>query len=87
MKKQQKVLVSERALIQRINRKLNAEDQKLKAARGFWDRQRNLHYDDTNVGRFYVVDLLRNFVVDSHIDLAQYARKLGAMASWEELAP
>lgn len=83
----QKVLVSERALIQRVNRKLKAEDQKLKATRGFWDKGRNLHYEDTNLGWFYIIDVQRNFVVADHVDLAHLARQLGAMAKWEELAP
>jgi hypothetical protein len=84
---EQKALISERALVRRVNRRLKAENHQMKRTRGFWDSNHFHHYEDTNLGRFYVVDLLRNFVVDYHIDLARYARDLGAMAEWEELAP
>ena len=33
---QTKVVVSERALFQRVNRKLKAADQRVYTARGFW---------------------------------------------------
>jgi hypothetical protein len=84
---EQKALISERALVRRINRRLLAENHQMKRTRGFWDSNHLHHHEDTNLGRFYVVDLLHNFVVDYHIDLVRYARDLGAMAEWEELAP
>jgi hypothetical protein len=83
MKKQQKVSVSERALLQRTNRKLKAKDQRVCIARGFWAD--GFYHEDTNLGRFYTVDVHRNAVVDTHVDLEQLAREAGALKPWEEL--
>ncbi|MCY2991305.1 MAG: hypothetical protein NTY19_26040 [Planctomycetota bacterium] len=78
MSKAQRAAVSKRAIIQRINRKLAPMDRKLKALRSQrWQ---------SDLGDYYVVDLPRNFVVDSHIDLEAYGRELGALAAWETLA-
>lgn len=77
-KKRTLVKVSKRAIVQRINRKLAADDQRLLSNRsaGSW----------LDLGDFYVVDTNQNAVVDTHIDLVHTARKLGALAEWEELA-
>ena len=81
----QMALISERALVRRVNRRLRAENHQMKRTRGFWDSNHLDHYEDTNLGRFYVVDLLRNFVVDSFIDLEKYARDLGVMTKNEKV--
>ena len=74
-KKKHQVPVSERAAIQRINRKLAPEGCKLLKTRGM---QAFL-----NLGTYHVIDVHRNHVVDSHIDLEAFGRKWGAIAGWE----
>ncbi len=78
-----KVPVSERALFQRINRNLNRNDRKLCTARGFWDGR--VWQEDTNLGRYYVVDIRRNLVVDAHVNLEQFGRDLEVLAPWEAM--
>lgn len=82
--KAQKVPVSERALIQRINRKLKGDDQKLCAARGTWDGP--TWHPNSDLGRYYIIDISRNFLVSSNVDLEDYGRELKVLAPWEELA-
>ena len=71
--------VSERALIARINRKLAKDGWQLRRARGFWDR--NQWHPDSNLGRFFIVDVDRNFIVNTHIGLEAYGRELDALAT------
>ena len=71
----QEVTVSERALVQRINRKLRHKKQQLKAAR------------TSNVGKlgkYYVIDVHRNAVALTHVNLEALARKIEALRPWEE---
>jgi len=70
--------VSERALIGRINRRLGRDYKKL-------FKSRPGSRLEANVGRFYVVDVWRNTVVDTHVDLESYGRELGVLAEWEQL--
>jgi hypothetical protein len=70
--------VSERALIGRINRRLGRDYKKL-------FKSRPGSRLEANVGRFYVVDVWRNTVVDTHVDLKSYGRELGVLAEWEQL--
>ncbi len=74
----QKVIVSERALVARINRKIKGEELQLKkcreGSRGF-----------STLGEYYTVDFSRNTVSDSQIDLSDYAKKLGVLADHEVL--
>jgi hypothetical protein len=68
--------VTVRALIQRINRKLAPDYRKIMKCRenaNGWDY----------LGEYYVVDLLHNNVVDTHVDLKKIAVKLKAMGEWE----
>jgi hypothetical protein len=81
---QQKVGVSERALLQRINRKLKPENETVKAARMY--NANGVSYENSNLGRFYSIDLERNHIIDHHIDLEAYGRELGVLAAWEELS-
>jgi len=76
--KVRKVLVSRRALIQRINRRLDARQEKLCVTRG--QRMR------MDVGDYYVVDYNRNFVVASHVDLEEWGRELDALKGYEVVA-
>jgi hypothetical protein len=72
-----KVTITERAIVQRINRRLARQDwpQALKVSRGWCMQQ--------NVGRFYVLDIYHNCVVDTRVDPEAYARDLGVLANWE----
>jgi hypothetical protein len=72
-----KVLVSERALIQRINRKLQAADEVLKASRGARMEQ--------ECGRYYVLNFRRNFVATAHVDPEALGRELGALRDYERV--
>ena len=73
-----KVLVTERALIQRINRKLWHDDQVLRKTRGTRAQ--------LDLGWFYVLDWRRNFVVEHDVDPESLGRELGVLAEYESLA-
>ena len=70
------VPVSERALLQRINRKLAHDDEKVVKARG------RAVFD---CGRFYTIDWRRGFLLHKDIDLEAQGRELGVLAKWEKL--
>ncbi len=72
----QRVPITPKALIQRINRKLRADGEVLKRARG--------HVAIT-LGEYFVVDVTRKFVAHHHVDLAELGRELGVLAEWESL--
>lgn len=75
-----KVTVSQRALIQRINRALKKEHQAVKIPRGQRMQQ--------DVGDYYLLDYSRNFVVNADrygLDLESFARELEVMEDWEAL--
>jgi hypothetical protein len=74
-KEKPSVPVSLRALLQRINRKLAAQEECLKATRG----ERGRH----DLGDYYIVDVRRNFVVATHQDPETLGRELGALRPWE----
>jgi len=71
-----KVLISERGVIQRINRVLAKDDEVLKKSRGATRHQ---------LGDFYIVDIHRNFVIDKDVNLEDLARKKGVLSDWEAL--
>ena len=73
----QKVPVTMRAVIQRINRKLAPNMEKLLAARS--ERVRR------DLGDYYVVDQRRNFLIHKDVDPETYAREIGVLAEWEKL--
>ena len=74
----QKVPVSMRAVIQRINRKLADDDEVLKTTRG--ERAR------FDLGDYYILDQRRNFIAAKYVDPEELARKIGVLAEWEEVA-
>jgi hypothetical protein len=78
-----KVPISERALFQRINRRLKKDGRALQTARGFSDG--TYWHENTNLGRYYIVDVRRNFVVNHHLDLQELGRELEVLSPWEEL--
>ena len=76
--KKQRVGVTESALIQRLNRKLKADGAKLKTARS--------EGVERDVGRYFIVDVQRNFIAIQHVDLEELGRKLEVLKPWEEVA-
>jgi hypothetical protein len=71
----EKVPVSLRAVLQRINRKLAKEEEVLKKTRG----QAAL----ADVGAYYVLNWRRNTIEQWHVDPTTLAQQLGALAGWE----
>lgn len=61
---------NEKALIQRINRKLRPNCERLRKTRG--------QNDWLNLGDYYIVDS-RNVVVKSHVDPEEIGRELGVL--------
>jgi hypothetical protein len=72
------VRVSERALVQRINRKLREKAEVMKIARGT--------QAESNLGRYYTIDLQRNYLIQDHLDPKTVGRELGVLAHYEYLA-
>jgi len=72
----ERVPITEKALYQRINRKLKADDEVLKRARGRLA---------TTLGDYYTVDLQRNCIMLKDIDLEDYGRELGVLQPYETL--
>ena len=77
-KKAQKVPVSERALVARINRILDKKREALRRCRAD-SRGRNY------LGQYYTVDLSKNFVIAKHVDIESWGRKLEILAPYEAL--
>ena len=69
------VLVTMRALIQRINRKLRQDDQRLRTARGWF----------SNLGDYYVLDFKHNRIVRGHVEPEALGRDLGVLKDYEQL--
>jgi hypothetical protein len=78
--------VSERALIQRINRKIGGYDRGSCTAWG--ERLRKTRGDRawSDLGSFYTIDWNSNVIGDTHINLEQYGREVGALAERESLS-
>lgn len=75
--KPHKTPVSKRALLQRVNRNLKPGRQ-VKATRGAQALKQ--------LGEFYLIDPKRGVIVRHRLDLEEFAREIGALALWEELA-
>lgn len=75
-----KTIITIRALVQRINRKLADKKQKLVALRGVAVRQ---------FGQYVVVedtgDVETSGVVHKNVDLVLFGKKLGVIREWESL--
>jgi hypothetical protein len=82
-----KVPVSERALLQRINRKLATEDEMIRRARpvSAYVKEGYPNPYPHDLGKYYRIDFNRNFMIETDVDLEALGRKLGALAAWEEL--
>ena len=76
-----KLPIDQRALIGRINRSLAADGKALRKLR-HGERARCFK----PVGHHYVVDTWTSGIVQTHVDLAAFARELGVLALHEELA-
>lgn len=78
-KTNRRIPVSERAVVQRINRAFLREDgpparelKKTRGARAVLD-----------MGDYYVLNTQLNVPVDDHVDPEDLARELGVLAEWE----
>ena len=69
--------VSERALVQRINRALGKDGERLCKSRSV---QTSL-----TVGDYFVVDIERNFVAHQQVDLEDLGRELKVLRPYEHL--
>ena len=77
-RKPQKVKVSERALLARINRKITDDDLILRRCPA---TRRDYH----NLGDFYLVNWRINGLARTNNDLEDYGRECGALKDYEEL--
>jgi hypothetical protein len=73
MTKHPKLPVSERAVIQRINRKLKSDNEMVRKARG----------SARSLGEYYVIDFNRNWITGQNVDIEELARELGVLREWE----
>ncbi len=83
MVSKKRVPVTMRALLQRINRKYAAiareeglgwPGNEIKKSRG---------REASNIGDYYLLDTVRNFVKESDVDPADIGRELKVLAEWE----
>ena len=70
-------MVSERALLARVNRSLADSYEMVKKARGAYARQQ--------LGEFYLLDYNRNAIMRQDLDLEDYARELKVLQPYEKL--
>jgi hypothetical protein len=71
----EKTAVFEHTLIQRINRKLNANAKRLQRACSF--------QMEMSIGHYFIVDLRRNCIKRKQIDIEELGRELGVLADCE----
>jgi hypothetical protein len=78
MTRSEKLPISPRAAIQRINRKLATMDsRRLKTYRGGkWE---------SDLGKYYLVDVERSAIVRGHVDLEAFAKELEVLAGYERV--
>jgi hypothetical protein len=69
--------VSKRALLRRINRKLAKKWEAIRTSRSWGERH--------NLGEYHLIDILRNAVIDSHMDPAIFAREIGVLHEIERV--
>jgi hypothetical protein len=75
MAKAMKAPVSVRAVVQRINRKLAHNDEKLRVTRG---RQMQMECGD-----YHIINFSMNAVVNKDVDPEALGRELGVLKDWE----
>jgi hypothetical protein len=71
------VPVTSRALFQRISRTLAKKGERLIANRRVGPVP--------DIGNYYTVDVKKNSVARTHVDLEEIGRELGALKPWERL--
>jgi hypothetical protein len=73
-----KIPITKRALIQRINRKLKPQYERMQSCRrnSRWWR---------DLGDLYVVDTYRNAIRNTHVDVEKYAREIGVLQPFEQV--
>jgi hypothetical protein len=69
--------VSMKSLMQRVNRKLAEQGERLRKTRSV--------RDFCNLGEYFTVDVQHNCVVRHHVDPEALARELGALQPWERV--
>jgi hypothetical protein len=77
-KRKERVPVTPRALVQRINRALAADDEELRKSRGmraFLD-----------LGHYYTIDKRQNFIARKEVDIEELGRSLNVLKPHEALA-
>jgi hypothetical protein len=84
MTKDEKVPISERALLQRLNRALAKEDLMVKKSRSK-DQDSRGNYVYRELGEFFVVNTQRNVVDSKNIDLEDWGKKMKVLKPWERL--
>jgi hypothetical protein len=72
-----KVLVSRRALIQRLNNALAGSNLLLKKTKGGRMKKQ--------LGDYYLIDLKQNALVETDVDMEKLGRKHGVLEPWERL--
>jgi hypothetical protein len=77
MMAREKAPISERALIQRINRVLKKDGRRLKATRG--NRWRS------NLGDYYVVNTARNWIDWPDVNIESLGHELSCLKAWEQV--
>jgi hypothetical protein len=70
------VKLTDRALLQRINRKLKEQDKQVRKC-----RENSRSYND--LGSYYAVDVSRNSIAWLNVDLTELARELDVLRPWE----
>jgi hypothetical protein len=73
-----KVMITERALVQRINRALAKEDEVVKKSRA--DSRMEMQY-----GTYYSVNQRTNNIANGNIDIESMGRELGVLKEYEAL--
>ena len=73
-----RILVKEQALVKRLNRAMATEGRKVKKARSI-----RMQLD---VGDFFVIDVIGNYVAQQFVDLGQLADEWSVLKPWEMVA-
>lgn len=73
-----RVPVSERAVLQRLNRHLKKDGEMVRKTRAG-----SRAYQD--LGPYHAVDLSQNIVTRLNVDIEAWAREAGVLAAWETL--
>jgi hypothetical protein len=73
------LMVSQRAIFARINRKLQPDGLQLRTARS--------HGTELSVGRYFLMDLSRKSIMRPYVDLGTLTQELGLLNPWEQLDP